>query len=149
MRKHKHFIQNKARAAQTCRYRVPTVTHRGSVALVSSLDVARCFGRRHVVILDCIRKTLTMNDGSPNPNWAAEEYAEDNNIPANPVPVRGYWMTKTGFELLSLHLFGRKDAFIYIDLMKQFDEMDKAMEEMLNTGYEAGQIKAEIDRDNA
>lgn len=92
------------------------------VTVVTSLDIAETFGKRHSDVLRDI-ETLDCSDEFRERNFALSNYSVDNNKRTYPM----YYITRDGFTILVMGYNGEKAMKFKEAYIKQFNAMEKAL----------------------
>lgn len=92
------------------------------VTVVTSLDVAETFGKRHADVLRDIENLECSNDFRER-NFALSKYSVENNKRSYPL----YYITRDGFTLLAMGYTGEKAMKFKEGYIKQFNAMEKAL----------------------
>lgn len=93
------------------------------VTVVSTLDVAETFEKRHTHVLDSIKQIETeVNSAEFSALYHKTEY-KDASGKSNPM----YYMTKDGFTLLVMGYTGEKAMKFKLAYIKQFNAMEKLL----------------------
>lgn len=100
-----------------------TKINKEEVTVVSSLDVAETFEKRHTHVLDSIKQIeAEINSAEFSALYHKTEY-KDVSGKSNPM----YFMTKDGFTLLAMGYTGEKAMRFKLAYIKQFNAMEKAL----------------------
>lgn len=99
------------------------VTERDGRVVVSSLDVAKNFGKEHRNIIRSI-KSLDPHDGFIELNFELNEYQD---IIGRKLPC--YFMSRDGFMLLIMAFTGKKAEAIKVAYIRAFNAMEAALRE--------------------
>lgn len=99
------------------------VTERDGRAVVSSLDVAKKFGKEHRSIIRSI-KNLDPHDGFIEHNFVPSEYQD---ITGRKLPC--YLISRDGFMLLIMGFTGKKAEAIKVAYIRAFNAMEAALRE--------------------
>ena len=94
------------------------------VTVVTSLDVAETFEKRHSDVLRDI-ENLNCSDEFRERNFALSEYSVENNKRKYPM----YYITRDGFTLLVMGYTGEKAMKFKETYIKQFNNMEKLLQE--------------------
>lgn len=92
------------------------------VTVVTSLDVAETFKKRHADVLRDIENLECSNEFRER-NFALSKYFVENNKRSYPL----YYMTRDGFTLLVMGYTGEKSMKFKEAYIKQFNAMEKAL----------------------
>ncbi len=92
------------------------------ITVVSSLDVAETFDKRHADILRDI-EVLNCSKEFRERNFALSKYSVENNKRNYPM----YYITRDGFTLLIMGYTGEKAMRFKEAYIRQFNEMEKAL----------------------
>ena len=98
------------------------VINKEEVTVVTSLDVAETFGKRHADVLRDI-ENLECSDDFRERNFALSKYSVENNKRSYPM----YYITKDGFTILAMGYTGEKAMKFKEAYIKQFNAMEKAL----------------------
>lgn len=93
------------------------------MTVVSSLDVAETFGKRHADVLRDIEE-LGCSKEFRERNFALSKYSVENNKRSYPM----YYMTRDGFTILVMGYNGEKAMRFKEAYIKQFNAMEKALQ---------------------
>nr|WP_300326547.1 Rha family transcriptional regulator [uncultured Anaerostipes sp.] len=93
------------------------------MTVVSSLDVAETFGKRHADVLRDIEE-LGCSEEFRERNFALSKYSVENNKRSYPM----YYMTRDGFTILVMGYNGEKAMRFKEAYIKQFNAMEKALQ---------------------
>ena len=97
---------------------------RDGVPVVSSLQVADKFGKRHYDVLRSIQN-LEMSEEFSARNFAAAEYAD---AQGKPRPM--YWMTRDGFWGLAMTFTGKEAAKLREGIITALNDAERAMRQL-------------------
>ena len=98
------------------------IMNKEEVTVVTSLDVAETFGKRHADVLRDI-ENLECSDDFRERNFALSKYSVENNKRSYPM----YYITKDGFTILAMGYTGEKAMKFKEAYIKQFNAMEKAL----------------------
>lgn len=98
------------------------VINKEEVTVVTSLDVAETFNKRHADVLRDI-ENLECSDGFRERNFALSKYSVENNKRSYPM----YYITKDGFTILAMGYTGEKAMKFKEAYIKQFNAMEKVL----------------------
>lgn len=97
--------------------------NKSEMTVVSSLDVAETFGKRHADVLRDIEE-LRCSDEFRECNFAFSKYSVENNKRSYPM----HYMTRDGFTILVMGYNGEKAMRFKEAYIKQFNAMEKALQ---------------------
>lgn len=91
--------------------------------MVSSMDVARVFGKNHRDVLRDIRSLLAFYEEAGEAEWTLREIAPIDFIDKNGEKQPAYRMTEEGFSVLALGYTGDKAKLFRLAYVKEFKRM--------------------------
>lgn len=93
------------------------------VTVVTSLDVAETFGKRHDHVLRDIENVLESIPKNGETYFYKSEYINENNKQSYPM----YYLNRDGFTLLAMGYTGEKAMKFKLAYINQFNAMEKAL----------------------